>query len=176
MTSGLTVLFSNPPWWVTARPLAVSLWERLTLRTTGVRAGSRWPFTFTGLSRPDKFSFGDYTPYPFFMGYAATYVARETGAKVLLRDSVALRESYAEYFRFLARTPVDMIVIETATPSWDHDKLLIEELRRRYPRLVIVVTGPIGTMGQRILDEAPIDAVVKGEYEKACVRIVQGER
>jgi radical SAM superfamily enzyme YgiQ (UPF0313 family) len=174
------ILFSNPPWWVSAKPLKLSIREHLfswlVNPVAGVRAGSRWPFTSRTGSRPDHYVFGNYLPYPFFMGYAATYVARRTGAQVVLRDSIALRESYATYFAYLDRTPFDVIVIETATPSWDHDKLLIEELRRRYPQLVIAVTGPIGTMGQRILAEAPVDAVVKGEYEKACVRIVEGAR
>ena len=174
------VLFSNPPWWITATPLKLSIRERLLTRrrplVAGVRAGSRWPCTVNVRSRPDHFVFGDYLPYPFFMGYAATYVARKTGAEVVLRDSIARRESYATYFAYLDRTPFDLVVIETATPSWDHDKVLIEELRRRHPRLVIAITGPIGTMGQRILAEAPVDAVVKGEYEKACARIVEGAR
>ncbi len=85
----MKVLFSNPPWWdcVFGEP-PNDVWR------AGCRAGSRWPWTYVGRSKPDKFRFGDYLPYPYFMGYAMTYAARETGADVRFRDSVALKEAY----------------------------------------------------------------------------------
>jgi hypothetical protein len=69
------ILFSNPPWWVSAKPCSLS-WQELLLRKAGVRAGSRWPFTYEGKSTPGHRVASDYMPYPFFMGYAATYVAK----------------------------------------------------------------------------------------------------
>lgn len=73
----MKILFSNPPWWDI---------NDNSVRG-GIRAGSRWPFTQPVRSRPDHSVWGEYVPYPFFMGYAATYTARATGAKVRLRDS-----------------------------------------------------------------------------------------
>lgn len=87
----MKVLFSNPPWWL----------EQFTINDNGashdmclagIRAGSRWPHTIHTHSTPDNFIFGGYLPYPFFMGYATTYAARATGAEVVMRDSLALRE------------------------------------------------------------------------------------
>ena len=63
----MKILFSNPPWWDGQPP---------ELRH-GTRAGSRWPFTHHAFHLPDKFKFGGYIPYPFFMGYAASFTARE---------------------------------------------------------------------------------------------------
>jgi len=112
----MKVLFSNPPWWI-ENPDGIYTPKLLA----GIRAGSRWPFTTIVRSRPGDFHFGDYLPYPFFLGAAATYTARETGATVVFRDSLALREGYPAYLRFLREEDFDYIVIESASPSWDHD-------------------------------------------------------
>jgi radical SAM superfamily enzyme YgiQ (UPF0313 family) len=42
--------------------------------------------------------------------------------------------------------------------------------------MVIAVGGPIATMGEQVLTDAPIDALMKGEYEKNTVRVVEGSR
>ena len=107
----MKVLFSNPPWWL----------EQFTINDNGashdmclagIRAGSRWPHTIHTHSTPDNFIFGGYLPYPFFMGYATTYAARATGADVVMRDSLALRESYATYFNHLREANYRYIFIE----------------------------------------------------------------
>ena len=59
------------------------------------------------------------------MGYAASWCREKTGYEVVLRDSIALSESYQSYFNYLNQFKPDYIVIETATPSWDHDKKVI---------------------------------------------------
>lgn len=110
------------------------------------------------------------------MGYAATYTSVNAGAEVVMRDSVALRESYGKYFEYLDHESFDFLLIESASPSWPHDRALIYELRRRYPHLILAVSGPIGTLGERLFNEAPIDVVIKGEYEKACVKMIKGAR
>ena len=170
------VLFSNPPWWVGGKPCVLTTGERWLLRKAGVRAGSRWPYTFTGRSRPGWRALSDYTPYPFFMGYAATYVAKATGCQVSMRDSIALKESYRSYFQFLLDGRFDFVFIETATPSWDHDKEVLRRIKSLLPHAVVAVTGPIATLGSKVLDEAPADAVIKGEYEKGSTAVVQGAR
>jgi radical SAM superfamily enzyme YgiQ (UPF0313 family) len=172
--SAMRVLFSNPPWWVTKRPLRIPLFGAGKIECHGVRAGSRWPFTQHGFSRPDRHVFGDYVPYPFFMGYAASYLARKTGAKVALRDSIVMKESYRSYFKWLDAQRFDYIFVESASPSWDHDVQVMREIKRRRPEAKIVVTGPIATMGPKILEEAPLVAAIKGEYEKGAVKVVNG--
>jgi len=76
----MKVLFSNPPWWTDTGTGTDARGNQVPMFGAGVRAGSRWPFTQYIGSPPDKFRFGNYLPYPFFMGYATTYAARETGA------------------------------------------------------------------------------------------------
>jgi radical SAM superfamily enzyme YgiQ (UPF0313 family) len=172
----MKVLFANPPWWAgrAERRWWGSGWLFRRHRA-GVRAGSRWPFTYDAFSRPGKRFFYDYTPYPFFMGYAAPYVARETGAQTLFRDSIALRESYDSFYKYLDQQQPNLIFIESATPSWEHDRKVIHEIHRRLPDAQIAVTGPITTTNsEQILTDDPVRACIKGEYEKGAVKVVNG--
>jgi radical SAM superfamily enzyme YgiQ (UPF0313 family) len=171
----MKVLFSNPPWWDGRQSVTAANGEQLDLYVAGVRAGSRWPFTMTLRNPPDQFAYGAYLPYPFFLGYAATYAAKLAGADIVFRDSIALRESYTTYMAFVLAGRFDYIVIESASPSWQHDEALIRLLHRSLPRLRIVVTGPIASKGEQLLRALPIHACIRGEYEKGVVRILRGE-
>lgn len=163
----MKILFSNPPWWEKKEG---NFWR------AGVRAGSRWPFTYMVRSAPDQFQFGDYLPYPFFMGYAATYTHQKTQTDVKFRDSLALRESYQTYFQYLQSENFQYIFIEIATPSWEHDQKLIREINKILPDCKIVVTGPITTTkSEEILNNYPVYACIRGEYEKGSVRVINGE-
>lgn len=163
----MKVLFSNPPWWEDTSSPGPAV--------AGVRAGSRWPFTLAVRSKPDRPLFGDYLPYPFFLGGAASYAGRHTDARVIFRDSLALRESYETFFAFLRQEDFDCIVIESASPSWSHDQALIRRIHTRQPRAKIVLAGPIACLGQSLLDEHPLFAVIQGEYEKGCVKVLAGQ-
>jgi len=163
----MKVLFSNPPWWENKEG---AYWR------AGVRAGSRWPFTYLVRSSPDNFQFGDYLPYPFFMGYAATYAAQKTGADVRFRDSIALRESYKNFFEYLEQEKYEYVFIEIATASWERDRGIIQEINKRLPNCKIVITGPITTTkSEEILNNYPVDSCIRGEYEKGSVRVLNGE-
>lgn len=163
----MKVLFSNPPWWEKKEG---AFWR------AGVRAGSRWPFTYLVRSAPDQFQFGDYLPYPFFMGYATTYCRQKTQTDVKFRDSIAIRESYQTYFQHLQTEKYEYIFIEIATPSWEHDSQLIKDIHKLLPDCKIVVTGPITTTkSEEILNNYPVHACIRGEYEKGSVRVINGE-
>jgi hypothetical protein len=162
----MKVLFSNPPWWDSQ---CNGRWA------AGVRAGSRWPFTYVGRSSPDHFVFGDYLPYPFFMGYAATYAARETGADVRFRDSIALKESYQSFLTHLKDERYDYVFLEIATPSWEHDRQTIRQIHETLPECRIVVTGPITTIKSgELLANYPVHACIQGEYEKGSAKVING--
>ncbi len=170
----MKVLFSNPPWWGETHKHLDGQGREIETYTTGVRAGSRWPFTHPYPVPPGHFSIGSCSPYPFFMGYAATYAEKAAGANMVFRDSIATREPYDSYFAFLQEQQFGYIVIESATPSWPHDKRIIEKIEGLSPRTKIIVTGPITSIGKQILDEVPIHAGVRGEYEKGVVKVLQG--
>ena len=170
----MSILFSNPPWWEGKESrgfLRKKRWRR------GVRAGSRWPFTYQGRCSPDNPRAHDYIPYPFFLGYAATYVGEKIGKeKIYFRDSIALSESYENFYKYLDSivSKIEYFLIESATPSWDHDYKLIKKVKEKYPNLKIIVSGPISTSGEK-WDSNIVHAVLKGEYEKNVMKVLNGK-
>ena len=162
----MKLLFSNLPWW--------GMGDRGEVRA-GIRAGSRWPFTLATNSRPDQPAAHEYMPYPMFMGFAASWAQRAfPEAEVVLRDSLARRESYGTYLEHIATTQYDYIIIETATPSWTHDKHVIKLIGEACPTAKIIVVGTITTThGKEITDLG--HAAILGEYEKGVVRAIKGE-
>jgi len=170
----MSILFSNPPWWEGKESrgfLRKKRWRR------GVRAGSRWPFTYLGRCTPDNPRAHDYIPYPFFLGYAATYVGKKIGNdKVFFRDSIALSESYEKFYEYLEsiNSKIEYFLIESATPSWEHDYKLIKNVKNKYPNLKIIVAGPISTSDEK-WDSDIVYAVLKGEYEKNIMKVLEGK-
>ncbi|MDR3449164.1 MAG: radical SAM protein [Alphaproteobacteria bacterium] len=171
----MNVLFCNPPWWpnIPFSDRGDGVYDNVV--RAGYRAGSRWPYTAETQSRPDHFARGEYMPYPFFMGHATTYVARETGAHCDFRDSIALRESYQSFFDYLSRKKYDYIFLESASSSWDHDSKLLLLMKKLAPDSKFVITGPISVKGEDILRDYPVHACIRGEYEKGATRVVKGE-
>jgi radical SAM superfamily enzyme YgiQ (UPF0313 family) len=162
----MKVLFSNPPWWEGCKQYSLPGGVIKKLWTRGIRAGSRWPHTMVVKSSPDDYVFGDNIPYPFFLGYAASYCKKNTSSEIYFRDSIGLSESYKKYFDYLRENKFQAIIIETATPAWEHDSKLINEILKILPKVKIVLAGPIFTKGISLIEEGKIFAIMKGEYEK----------
>jgi radical SAM superfamily enzyme YgiQ (UPF0313 family) len=79
----------------------------------GVRAGSRWPWT---MDRPHGGP-----PYPFFMGYAASYI-QSSGFEVNILDAVAEEEyDYEKFLEIVRNEHADIVVVECSTPTIDID-------------------------------------------------------
>lgn len=160
----MKILFSNPPWWTQ---------EEGQIRA-GIRAGSRWPFTMRTNSLPDQPANLEYQPYPFFMGYAAAYAqAKIDGAQVIFRDSIARRESYGTWLEYIAELKPDFVVIESATPSWDHDKHCLKLIKDAHAGAYIIVAGTV-TVAKWSEIMALGHTSVLGEYEKGVVRVIEG--
>lgn len=159
----MKILFSNPVWWTQG--------ERGEWRA-GIRAGSRWPFTMPTNSRPDAPAKGEYMPYPMFMGFAASWCQHAfPDAQVVLRDSLARRESYETFLNYVASFKPDFVVMESATPSWDHDKHVCKLINEAHPQARIIITGTITTTRNKEINELGYDAVL-GEYEKGVVECI----
>lgn len=153
----MRVLFSNPPWFAKG--------ERGEVRA-GVRAGSRWPFTMQTRSRPDQPAAGEYLPFPMFLGFAASWCQRAfPDAEVVMRDSLARREGYKTFLEYVAQWKPDFVVVETATPSWEHDKHVCRLIQEAHLKSKIIVTGTITTTRHEEIRALGYWAI-QGEYEK----------
>lgn len=126
-------------------------------------------------SQPGNFVFGKYIPYPMFMGYATTYAKKHTDAEILFRDSVVLHESYNQFFTYLLAEKPDLIFMEGETPSWEHDRKLIEKMGELLPQARFAITGSLPSVrGEEILQTRGVVAAVRGEYDKNCVKVING--
>lgn len=166
----MKILFSNPPWWTSEKI------QDTHALFTGVRAGSRWPFTRPSIHGPSDFLFGGYLPFPFFLSAAASYTQRLIpDASVTIRDSIARGESYDAYFQALKEMSPDWVVVETATPSWSHDAMLILHLEKILPGTRIILAGTLDVAHSHIIfDTHPnVAAIVRGEYDAQIARVVR---
>lgn len=171
---GLRILFSNPPHWAEEKPQNGT---GESILRGGIRAGSRWPFTRRSPYAPDRFIWGSYLPFPFFLGYAASWAQRAFPKdEVMLRDSIARGESYDSYKCFLYSWRPDWIVLESGTSSWEHDMEIIKGLAKICPQAKVILTGPV-VDNQKVCTEAIREGVVSlvhGEYEQGCVEAIRG--
>lgn len=163
------ILFANPPWFSSDDGS-----EGKILRQ-GIRAGSRWPFTRPAIHLPDQFRFGGYIPYCFFLGAAASFVAREvTPSQVVLRDSIARGESYDSFLRWVQEWKPDFFIIETGAAAWAHDLMLLATLKLLLPEMRIAVAGPTAASASKATPVGTVDAWLLGEYEKNSVAFIRG--
>ena len=168
----MKILFSNPPWWTRKR----SRKNNEMMLAKGVRAGSRWPFTFICKSSYDFRNYDDYTPFPHFLAAAATYVQKFTKHEVIFRDSVALCDSYEVFYKYIQDNDPDFIVIESQSTSWDHDANLIREINLRFKKLKVILTGPVvNNYKDENLKEMGIFSACKGEYDKNIIPAIENE-
>ena len=162
----MKVLFSNPPWWEGQEgnlshrgpcQVALAVYHTYRFPTRQLSAGRLYALSFLHGLRGDLPSEGCRRKRPF-------------------PHSIALRESYESYFRHLVDENYDYIFLETATPSWEHDRQIIARIHQNHPHCKLVIAGPITTTrGRELLSDYPIHACILGEYEKGSVRVLAGE-
>lgn len=133
---------------------------------------------------PDAFQFGSYLPFPYFLASAAAYAERAMDGEhtVIMRDSIARGESYQTFFAYVEKLKPDCFIVEVGAASWDHDRALLAELRRRFPAMRIAVAGPTAKNAHedqqkhsaRPLASPLVDAFLQGEFEKNAVDFING--
>jgi len=135
----------------------------------GVRAGSRWPFTI----RAESSSELKYTPFPFFLAYATALLKNE-GKDALLVDAIAERLGEKEVEERIKEYAPDLLVIETATPSFDNDLRIAKEIRGKIHNLKVALCGAhSGVFVTEVLTDCRfIDYILIGEYEYTLLELM----
>ena len=134
----------------------------------GVRAGSRWPFTM-------EIPISNYAPYPFFMGYAASYL-KEHGLEVNILDAVA--ENEYDYGRFLNQIKLeepDIVVLECSTPTIDIDVWFANKVAEFSK---VALAGPHlneNTVGEIESDNPNINFYLLGEYILSSLKMAESQ-
>lgn len=166
----MKVFFSNPPWY--AQP------ENGKPGWRGVRAGSRWPHTFEVHSHTVengliKELVGGYMPFPLWLSTAAAFARRE-GFDTLLRDSIAMGETYENFYQYVEASAPDLVVIETSTPTLRNDLQIVRTIRKMLPSVRVIFTGlHFELETEEFLGKYPeIDMTVYGEYEDHLTQLL----
>lgn len=133
-----------------------------------VRAGSRW--AHSGIKRIGEAP--HYVPFPFFLAYAAALLL-DNDFPVRVIDAVALDMSEDAFVQKVLDTDPDAVLLETATPTIEHDLDLVRRLKRHIHPTVILSGPHATTFAGSLLREVPeIDYVALGEYEISVLRLL----
>ena len=147
----------------------LGLWGRGTEVRYGVRSGSRWPFT---MSVPP---YGYYVPYPFMMGYTASYL-KANGFDVEMMDGIAAGET--NYDRFLARvrkSKPDIVIMECFASTRDVDLWFSKKVS---DFAEVALTGPlVAQEAEALMAENPhVKYWLKGEYILSSLKMCNERR
>ena len=134
----------------------------------GVRAGSRWPFTFGHVS--------GYFPFPFMLAYSAALV-KENGYDVDLIDAIVDKNySYEKYLKQVKAAKPDIVVLECAAISMEID-LKIAKAISEFAQ--VALAGPHLTDAEalELQQKNPfVKYILKGEYIKSSLKMVQTQK
>lgn len=134
---------------------------------TGPNAGSRWPWTLEG------HHFHGYAPYPFWLGYAMSYV-KSHGFDCHFYDGVAMKHYDINFFKqYAVNLQPDIIFFDVATPTFS----LINDVAK-WCKLVlncrIVFCGPhMKVYADECIKLPHIDHCVIGEFDVPALDICQ---
>ena len=135
----------------------------------GVRSGSRWPHTM--YIPPANF----YVPYPFMLGYTASYL-KANGANVALMDGIAAGET--NYDKFLARVKnsnPDIVIMESFASTRDVDLWFAKKVSEFAE---VAVAGPlVAQEAEKLMTENPyVRYWLKGEYILSSLKMCNERR
>lgn len=143
----MDILFLHPPW---------------PGKGYGLRSQNRWP-----RKRGDKSN-----RYPLLLCYVATLL-KNKGHKIHYIDSVIQEFNQKKTIQEIAKISPDLIYIETATSTFNYDKLFINQLKEKYPQIKIIVAGSHVTYDPIVaMRQAKIDVVIKGEQDYTALNLI----
>lgn len=109
---------------------------------------------------------GNINPPPLFQMYAAA-VCRRAGHEVRLWDCPAQGIDYPELLGELAAWRPALVVVNSSTPSFDHDLELLGQIKAALDTVTVVVGPHVSALAADVLREQPsIDIVALGEYDE----------
>lgn len=133
----------------------------------GIRAGSRWPWT---MDRPHGGP-----PYPFIMGYSASYL-NSNGYDVTIIDAIVNEQySYEAFFEEVEAEKPDIVVVECSTPTIDIDLWVAKRVSEFTE---VALAGPhLVINAESIQKEYPyIKYLLKGEYILSSLEMAKSRK
>ena len=160
----MKVLVANPP---------AYLWND---KRRYIQGGSRWSHSMM-MSKEEVTSrrsqgFFPYTPYPFFLGYAASYISDIADVKFI--DGVVMNYDQDDFLKHVLKLEPDLLVMETPTVSIELDMRLIGIIKEKL-NLKVAVTGihASSQYSELLRTYKQIDFVLVNEYELTLHELIE---
>ncbi len=153
----MKILITNPPW--------------ITEESIGFRSNVRWPFTIPlrDYHHHKESSFH----FPLYQAYAAALL-RSRGYDCDVIDAAVDALDLTDYLNKTAEINADVIILETATPSFDHDVETIRALDENLDAKIFLIGPHASVYHKKLLQENPeISGIIRGEYEMTILDIVK---
>lgn len=111
--------------------------------------------------------------YPMVPAYAASLLASQ-GYKVFWMDGIAEEKSYEDWLSELGANNPNYLLIETKSPIVKIHWKQIKDIKRRYPKIKIIMVGDhITFLPLEIFENSPVDyAIVGGDYDFVVLNLL----
>lgn len=108
--------------------------------------------------------------FPFLMAYTTSFL-RKNKINAFMVDSMLNKEDFNSYISRIRDSKFDWVIIDTHNHDINHI-LCITERISKYSR--IALCGNTATiMAQELIKQDSINAILKGEYEKISLKLIQ---
>lgn len=138
-------MLANPPWFDEGH---------------AVRAGSRWPHA----EFDEEGDRTGYSPFPFFLAYAAAVLEGE-GHDVRVLDPLTAGEPMDKFISDVKSFSPDLVVMESSTPSINTDLKTAETISVETGAKIALCGPHVTTFPDDVLSNRQVDYVFMGEYE-----------
>lgn len=112
--------------------------------------------------------------YPVVPAYAATMLKNE-GYEVLWLDGIAQRFSYQKYLEELEKSKVDILAIESKTPTVKTFWKIIDDIKENFPKIKIVLMGDhVTALPLESMENCTVDYILTGgDFDFALLNLVK---
>jgi radical SAM superfamily enzyme YgiQ (UPF0313 family) len=116
---------------------------------------------------------GNINPPPLFQMYSAA-IARQRGHDVALWDAPARGFDYDELLGQVGEFGPDLVVVNTSTPSFDHDMTLVRKLAKSVQAVRVLVGSHVSALPDDVMTQHPeVDIIATGEYDDTISDIAE---
>lgn len=114
-----------------------------------------------------------YVIYPIVPAYAATLL-KSKGYSVFWMDYVAERKSYQDFVDKIKKEKIDLITIETKAPVVKQHWKIINDLKKRLPKIICVLMGDhVTALPKESFKKSKVDYVLcGGDYDFLLLNLV----
>ena len=112
--------------------------------------------------------------YPVIPAYAAT-ILKESGFQVSWLDAIAKRWPLSKYLEEVERSRADILAIESKTPTIKPYWKIIDDLKKFFPKLKIVLMGDhVTALPLESMEKSEVDFVITGgDFDFALLNLVK---